>query len=134
MKNSLLTLLTISSILVTPCLRAQEMMAPLAAVEETQPDTSVPTPDSAPSAEPESPSSTAIPTPEADAQPSTPTDAPTEDEEGTPVGQASSEGSKIAKKKTWQNVGLAIVSVAIAVTALILVSQNDGHGKHHHSH
>ncbi|MBS0650926.1 MAG: hypothetical protein JSR93_07190, partial [Verrucomicrobia bacterium] len=57
---------------------------------------------------------------------------PESEDEGTPVGQASTEGSKTAKKKMWSNIALAVVTVAIAVTALILVSQNHGHSKHHH--
>ncbi len=50
--------------------------------------------------------------------------------EGTPVGAAASEGSNTAKKKQWQNVALAAGAVAVAVTALILVSTNDGHHAH----
>lgn len=56
----------------------------------------------------------------------------TVEEEGTPVGQASSEGSKTAKKRIWQNIALAVGTVAIAVTALILVSSNEGHHKKKH--
>ncbi len=130
MKNSLLSLLTITSLFLAPSLRADEVIAPVAAVEDTS--SAIPA-DTTPSTEDGSPSATTPPTPEAEATTSTALDTSSE-EEGTPVGQASNEGSKIAKKKTWQNVGLAIVSVAIAVTALILVSQNEGHGKHHHSH
>ncbi|MBI3237179.1 MAG: hypothetical protein HYZ48_05735 [Chlamydiales bacterium] len=51
--------------------------------------------------------------------------------EETYVGQASDEGSKAAKKKMWRSIGLAVAAVAIAVTALILVSKNDGHRKSH---
>jgi hypothetical protein len=51
----------------------------------------------------------------------------TSDQEGTPVGQAASEGSNAAKKKRWQNIALATGAVALAVTALILVASNDGH-------
>ena len=58
-------------------------------------------------------------------------DEPASDE-GTSVGQASSEGSKTAKRKMWQNIGLATGAVAIAVTALILVSDNNGHKSHAH--
>lgn len=54
-------------------------------------------------------------------------------DEGTPVGQASNEGSSDAKKRMWTNIGLAIGAVAIAVTALILVSQNEGH-RHRDDH
>jgi hypothetical protein len=49
------------------------------------------------------------------------------DEGGTPVGQASNEGTRAAKKKRWQNYAIAAGAVAIAVTALILVANNDGH-------
>jgi hypothetical protein len=50
--------------------------------------------------------------------------------EGTPVGAAANEGSNTAKKKQWQNIALAAGAVAVAVTALILVSTNDGHHAH----
>lgn len=53
----------------------------------------------------------------------------TEEDEGTPVGQAASEGSKTAKRKQWQNIALAAVAVAVVVTALILIANNDGHRK-----
>ena len=56
-------------------------------------------------------------------------DLPT-DTEGTPVGQAASEGTNAAKKKRWQNIALAAGALAVAITALILVASNDGH--HHH--
>jgi hypothetical protein len=52
---------------------------------------------------------------------------PSDDEEGTPVGQAASEGSKAAKRKQWQNIALATAAVVVAVTALILIANNDGH-------
>jgi hypothetical protein len=53
-----------------------------------------------------------------------------DDMEGTPVGQAAHEGTSAAKKKRWQNIAIATGAVALAVTALILVANNDGH--HHH--
>jgi hypothetical protein len=49
----------------------------------------------------------------------------------TPVGQAANEGMSAAKRKQWQNIALAAGAVAVAVTALILVASNDGH--HHKS-
>jgi hypothetical protein len=57
---------------------------------------------------------------------------PANDSEGTPVGVASNEGTTAAKKRYWQNITLATVAVAVAVTALILVASNDGHHSHHH--
>jgi hypothetical protein len=50
-----------------------------------------------------------------------------EPDEGTPVGKASNEGSRAAKRKRWQNYAIAAGAIAIAVTALILVANNDGH-------
>ncbi len=47
--------------------------------------------------------------------------------EGTPVGQAADEGANAAKRKRWQNIALATTAVAVAVTALVLVANNDGH-------
>ncbi len=52
------------------------------------------------------------------------------DNEGTPVGQAASDGANAAKKKRWQNIALAAGAVAVAVTALILIANNDGHHSH----
>ena len=48
-------------------------------------------------------------------------------DQGTPVGQASDEGARAAKRKKWQNIALAAGAVAVAITALILVANNDGH-------
>lgn len=49
---------------------------------------------------------------------------------GKEVGKAATDGSNSAKRKQWQNIGLAIGAVAVAVTALILVSNNQGHETH----
>ncbi len=54
-----------------------------------------------------------------------------EEEEGTPVGQASNEGARAARNQQWRNIALAVGAIAVAVTALLLVSSNDGH---HHKH
>lgn len=100
MKKSVLSVLTITSMLLVPGLRAEEPVAEAAVVAEATAE---------------------APQPEVG--------------EGTPVGQASSEGSKTAKKKMWQNIGLAVGAVAIAVVALVLVSENSGHSHHGgHSH
>ena len=48
------------------------------------------------------------------------------EEEGAPVGKASTEGMSAAKKRQWTNIAIAACAVAVAVTALILVSSNDG--------
>ena|SRR5579871_479994 len=50
-----------------------------------------------------------------------------EEGEGTPVGQAANEGSKTAKRRHLQNIVLATAAVAVAITALVLVANNDGH-------
>lgn len=72
-----------------------------------------------------------VPSPEA----STAEDIPDDyEEEGTPVGQASSEGSNAARNQKWRNIALAVAAVAVAVTALLLVASNDGHHKKHHKH
>ncbi len=55
-----------------------------------------------------------------------------EQEGGTPVGHASNEGANAAKRRQWRNIALAVGAVAVAVTALILVSCNDGHHHRHH--
>ena len=51
--------------------------------------------------------------------------------EGKEVGKASSDGMKTARRKQWQNIGIAIGAVAVAVTALVLVSSNAGHSPSH---
>ncbi len=59
-------------------------------------------------------------------------DPETEDlpeEQGSPVGQGSNERVTAAKKRQWKNIIIAVCAVAVAVTALILVSTNDGHKK-----
>jgi hypothetical protein len=67
---------------------------------------------------------------EATAAEVTPSD---EEEEGTPVGQASNEGARAARNQQWRNIALAVAAVAVAVTALLLVASNDGrHHKHKH--
>jgi anti-sigma-K factor RskA len=53
-----------------------------------------------------------------------------QDSEGTPVGQAASDGSNAAKSRQWRNIAIATAAVAVAVTALILIANNNGH--HHH--
>jgi hypothetical protein len=55
-----------------------------------------------------------------------------EEELGASVGQASNEGVNAAKRRQWRNIALAVGAVAVAVTALILVSCNDGHHHRHH--
>lgn len=56
---------------------------------------------------------------------------PSNDTGGTPVGSAANEGTNAAKKRHWQNIALAAGAVAVAVTALILVANNNGHHSHH---
>ncbi len=43
------------------------------------------------------------------------------------VGKASNQSSQAARNRTWQNIAIAAGAVAIAVTALILVHNNNGH-------
>jgi len=43
------------------------------------------------------------------------------------VGKASSQSAQAARNRTWQNIAIAAGAVAIAVTALILVHNNNGH-------
>lgn len=50
-------------------------------------------------------------------------------DEGTPVGQASDEGLRTARRHQWQNIAIAGAAVALAVTALLLVANNDGRKK-----
>lgn len=51
-------------------------------------------------------------------------------DEGTPVSQAQEDdGRRAARRKRWQNAILAVSAVAVAITAMILVANNDGHKK-----
>jgi hypothetical protein len=52
-----------------------------------------------------------------------------EADEGSPVSQASDEGNRASKSRRWQNIALATAAVIVAVTALLLVANNDGHKK-----
>jgi hypothetical protein len=54
--------------------------------------------------------------------------------DGTAVGQASSTGANSSKSRMWQNIAIASGAVAIAITALILVAENQGGHHHHHHH
>jgi len=102
MKKLAISALTISSLLLSFPLRAEQTsITPSEMMNPTSPPSEMPVVDS----------------------------SQTENEEGTPVGEASVEGKKITQRKIWKNVGLAVVSVAFAITALILVSKNSGHSK-----
>jgi hypothetical protein len=113
-----------------PKRHGSEATAPAQSPEPSSPEADAPASTPAPNA-PEASASNPVPVQEPAAQSTLATEPESEDE-GTPVGEASTEGSKTAKKKMWSNIALAVVTVAIAVTALILVSQNHGHSKHHH--
>ena len=65
------------------------------------------------------------------AQTSAPTEVspltpPEEETPGTPVSAESNNAQKAAKRRMWQNIAIAIGAVAIAVTALVLVSNHHG--------
>ena len=45
---------------------------------------------------------------------------------GKPVSREK-ETSDPAKRRRWQNIGIAAGAIAVAVTALVLVGQHDGH-------
>lgn len=122
--------------LITSCLIVSTLaFSPAVQAQDSTPSKPAPTQDETPSQEtpPDRDSTTPL-TPPQDNPPSvqeaTTVDAapPSDDEnEGTPVGQAASEGSNAAKKKQWQNIALAVGAVAVAVTALILIHDNSGH-------
>lgn len=112
MNKSFLSAMIISSLLLAPYLKADQAQPTEDQTEAVAPDSTMDQP----------------------AADQASTNQPAADEgtpEGTAVGQASTEGSKAAKKKMWQNIGLAVGAVAVAVTALILVADNDGHRKSH---
>lgn len=43
------------------------------------------------------------------------------------VGAASTDAAQAAKKRQWQNIGIACLAVAVAATAIYLASTNGGH-------
>ena len=56
------------------------------------------------------------------------------DEEPLPAGKEVSknennERKKAARRRMWQNIGLAVGAIAVAVTCIVLASRNNGHGK-----
>ena len=54
------------------------------------------------------------------------------DQTPKPVGKAAADGSNTAKGSGAGKYVLAAVAIAVGITALILVSRNDGHHHHHH--
>ncbi len=71
-------------------------------------------------------------TPEGSTQAATSPDANSEDKaeelpESKYVGKASEDGVRSTKSQQWQNVALAVAAVAVATTALLLVSSHKGH-------
>jgi hypothetical protein len=155
MKKLINSFLIASTVALTPAIQAQGQHAPIepahSPVEEVQGKPNLPeieaqgdkplqqtsvdenaeNPSSPQAPQPLNRDSTTPLTPETPPESATPEAMPSDDEEneGTPVGQAASEGSKAAKRKQWQNIALATAAVAVAVTALILIANNDGH--HH---
>lgn len=98
----------------------------------TTPEPTPSTDSTAPSEEAPAPQDESTPPPatESTTSPATaPSEEPAPEEEGTPVGQAAKSGARDARNRTWQNIGLAAATVAVAVTAIILVSSNSGHRK-----
>ncbi|MBS0649738.1 MAG: hypothetical protein JSR93_01125, partial [Verrucomicrobia bacterium] len=90
-----------------------EAVAPAQSPEPDSPEATAPASTPAPNG-PEASASNPAPVQEP-AEQSTLATEPESEDEGTPVGQASTEGSKTAKKKMWSNIALAVVTVAIAV-------------------
>ena len=58
------------------------------------------------------------------------TDEDDSEPQGSEVAESSDSNKKAARKQMWINIGLAIAAVAVAVTALIIVSNNNGHHSH----
>jgi len=110
MRKKFLSALLISSFFLTPILRADTPAI----------DSTTPPPVAPPVEHVEQPQmTTAEPAPE--------------QEEGTPVSEATQDSGKAARKKRWQNIALAAGAVVVAVVAMILVANNDGHkDKHKH--
>lgn len=48
------------------------------------------------------------------------------DNQGTPV-SAASESTNKEKSNRWRNIIIAVVAVAVAITALFLIQENNGH-------
>ncbi len=78
-----------------------------------------------------SPSDEPITIESADVSPPVATDPLMEEETGgSSVGEASHAGARTAKRNQLRNIAIAAVAVGVAVTAILLVSSNDGHKKH----
>lgn len=124
MKNLITILLITSTITFSPAIHAeQNSLSPILVAQENTTTTA-----------PEDTS----PSNQDSTTPSTSSDSTTSDEfsndeeyEGTPVSQATNKSSNAAKKKRWRNIVLAVVAIAVAVTALILIANNDGHRSKH---
>jgi hypothetical protein len=107
MKKLFTSTLIISSLILAPALKADDIGTDPQTEEQTEEQTDEQTEESQPE--------------------------DTQYDEGTPVSQESTDNNRSAKRKRWQNIALAVGAVAIAITALILVANNDGHhGKSHH--
>lgn len=114
MNKHILSALIVFSLISTPALRAEGITPSTLVVTEGA---------SQPANMDQSGSSLDVTTPVA-------VDPATEEEaeiQGSSVGKASTDGMTAAKKKQWTNIAIAACAVAVAVTALILVSSNDGH-------
>jgi hypothetical protein len=118
MKKLITSYLIASTIALSPAVRAQDTLPPQASTDEP----------ASPDQDSETPLTPSDPPPSAQEATTLDVESNDSDEnEGTPVGQAANEGSNAAKKKQWQNIALAVGAVAVAVTALILIASNDGH-------
>ncbi|MBM3207975.1 MAG: hypothetical protein FJZ57_05145 [Chlamydiae bacterium] len=50
--------------------------------------------------------------------------------EGSDVNKSDNKSKNAAKRQMWINIGLAVAAVVVAVTALCIVSNNNGHDYH----
>lgn len=136
MKKIIASYLIASTFILSPALQARPHAAPrviLADAYTNEDDTATTDPESqypipaAPSdpsqdeQPPEEPAQPPIPEPEASALEAT-------DPEGTPVTAASEHPNK-EKSHRWRNIIIAVVAVAVAITALFLIQDNNGHRK-----
>lgn len=72
----------------------------------------------------------AEPAPVADSIDNETTDEDYSAPQGTEVSKSDDSSKKAEKKQLWRNIGLAVSAVVVAIVALLVVGNNNGHHSH----